>query len=216
MPNMLQLFKHGWNLDDHRPEFKVRVSMLLIEGLADSRTEDASVSNITLTPDEGCDQRVCPLVRFAGSHKAGSTQHLGIFRVGCQKVRQFESQCGIWLGAQNYQFGATLETARGRSGRGIIPKSFRLVCLSLPPIEIVGPSGHKTGGFHGRSITAIHEGTCHVFMGTLGKADQLPSVPFTKWDRGMFGEIDRHRESALAGERQARAEQVLMQNKRAS
>src|SRR5271154_3085604 len=141
MPNMLQLFKHGWNLDDHRPEFKVRVSMLLIEGLADSRTEDASVSNITLTPDEGCDQRVCPLVRFAGSHKAGSTQHLGIFRVACQKVRQFECQCGIWLGAQNYQFGATLETARGCNGRGIIPKSFRLVCLSLPPIEIVGPSG---------------------------------------------------------------------------
>ena len=45
-------------------------------------------------------------------------------------------------------------------------------------------------------------------MGTLGKADQLPSFPFTKWDRGMFGKIDRHRESALAGERQTRAEHL--------
>src|ERR1700689_4180032 len=32
----------------------------------------------------------------------------------------------------------------------------------------------------------------------------------------MFGKIDRHRESALAGERQTRAEQVLMQNRLAS
>src|ERR1700677_1783965 len=32
----------------------------------------------------------------------------------------------------------------------------------------------------------------------------------------MFGKIDRHSKSALAGERQTRAEQVLMQNKLAS
>jgi hypothetical protein len=50
-------------------------------------------------------------------------------------------------------------------------------------------------------------------MGSLGKADQLPAFTLTERNRGLFGEIDREGESALAGERQTSTEQVLMKDR---